>query len=280
MASTKLQSSLFQLKQALYNHGFDIYHEFCVQKYNKLVVKNNDKLLPLPTYNKQETLGLLIGNTKYLWPIFIKELKEINPQKYKHMKHPLNEYTKISIENICNNIFSINKTYNNNKSLQIINDLINNFDNKIEYEIRYYWEIEKSKLISFQKLCDISNLAFLDKQSYLCIHEKYGPWFALRCVIILNMNYNEKILNSNININNSYLLSKNEKEKVKKQWNIIKEKLFDNKNSNVNDIPSWKYWLELRNCYDIGKEYKYNDNQILYHYTTNLNVLQEICNWS
>ena len=272
----KTQQILKHLKQELYNKGFDIYHEFCVQRYNDLIVKNNDKLMELPTYNLDKTFGLLIGNTKYLWNIFINELKH-NKNKYISNDNLLDYYTHNNIDNICNRILSNkNDDYymdNNNESMNELNNLINDLDNNINYTIRYYWELNKHKLISFGQLCHISNLAYLDKNSYLCIHNKYGPWFALRCVIVLNIPFNDQI-NNDIILNP---VSNDENIKVTKQMNIIQHDLFD-KNKN-NDIPSWKYWLNLRECYTIGNEYKYSDDQIKYHYTKDMNALHKLCNW-
>ena len=31
-----------------------------------------------------------------------------------------------------------------------------------------------------------AGLAYLDQQSHLCLHPKFGPWFALRCVIVFD----------------------------------------------------------------------------------------------
>ena len=31
-----------------------------------------------------------------------------------------------------------------------------------------------------------SGLAFLDHDSHLCLHPRFGPWFSLRCVVIFD----------------------------------------------------------------------------------------------
>lgn len=247
------------LRQGLYDLGFDIFHEFSIQSYNQNVVESSKNLLPLNEYGKTSTHSILIGNTRHLWPIFINELT-VNGDKWKNEENPLNEYTLNNIDSICHKYLK---------------------ENNIDYTLRFTFEMDKDKLIAFQRLCDESNLARLDKNSYLCIHKTYGPWMALRALIVLNNQYQH-----NSNLQSKYSLNDictyKEQQNVIKQWKEIQAVLYNDTNDNKDNkeiMESWRYWLKLRDCYDIGKNYRYSDDQILYHYTTDLNILKNICQW-
>jgi hypothetical protein len=43
-----------------------------------------------------------------------------------------------------------------------------------------------SEHVALQRMAHHSGLAFLDHGSHLCLHPRYGPWFSLRCAIILD----------------------------------------------------------------------------------------------
>lgn len=255
--NSNINKILKTVQQRLYEKGFDIYHEFPIQSYNEKVVKTSDNLQRVPEFGRKSTKSILVGNTKYLWPLFINELMS-NSNKWKNEPNPLNLYTLNSINSICDQYFT---------------------KNNIQFSVRFTFEMEKDKLISFQRLCHVSNYAFLDTNSYLCIHKEYGPWIALRAFIVLDDDYNSNQSEQDIKIESlNDILSDEEQANVMKQWNEIQNVLFkDDNNKQIKD--SWKYWLKLRDSYNVGKKYRYSDDQILYHYTTDINVLKKICNW-
>ena len=39
---------------------------------------------------------------------------------------------------------------------------------------------------------------------------------------------------------------------------------------------TWRDWLDLRDSIKIGREQRYSDQQIIYHYTTDLSYLKEL----
>jgi hypothetical protein len=50
----------------------------------------------LPTFNRSNTLGILIGNTKHFWPPFISQYKA--NKKLQDSPHPIDVYTKEIID--------------------------------------------------------------------------------------------------------------------------------------------------------------------------------------
>ena len=249
-------SAINSLRQQLYDYGFDIFHEFPIQCYNQKVAATSDRLGSLDEYGHDKTHSILIGNTKHLWPIFIDELTR-NRNQWQHESSPLNQYTWNCLEKCCDQCLK---------------------QNGIDYTVRYTFQMEEDKLVAFQRLCHHAHYAYLDPISHLCIHHQYGPWTAMRAVIVLNAEYYDSDLDEKESAELISPCSEFEMENVQRQWNEIKKVLFDKRHDDCKPQPadSWKYWLKMRDAYDIGREYRYSDDQILYHYTTDTKVLDSI----
>ena len=142
------------VKEKTLGAGFDLVQPFEVHWYNK----NVDKKYHLPTYNRKNTFGILIGNSRYLWPHFRQEISQNT--KLKKSSHPLDQYTRQTI-------------------LKILEE--------IEIPWSVFWaELHAPFKIAFQKLASISSLADLSP-SHLNVHPKYGPWIAFRSAIVFNV---------------------------------------------------------------------------------------------
>ncbi len=141
------------IKKEAFKSGFDLAQPFQVQWYNKRVKKE----FQLPNYNRTNTLGILIGNSRHLWPHFLKEIHK-NKDLRKTL-HPLDQYTRQNI-------------------LKILE--------KMEIPWSVFWaELHASQKIAFQKLALISGLADLSP-SHLNVHPQYGPWIAFRSAIVFD----------------------------------------------------------------------------------------------
>ncbi|KAL9646499.1 hypothetical protein ABK040_006558 [Willaertia magna] len=295
--------ALIKLSEKLYQQGFDILQYFPIITYNnyfrqkqQLTNKplSNYQNLPLPF--GENTLGLLIGNTKNIWPFFKQFCKEFTKENVP--QHPFDTFVQSRIENILNTTINTNNNgHNNNYS--------------IYYSHHYNGEL-REPVIAIQAAADISGLAYYENQSsYLCLHPIYGPWFSLRCLIIFNdlsildlkneknsllMNLkesNDAIYNA-FNFKDSFYdneiiqiekrLGLNE-ETLRKLQNEMKEELdlifktskYSNCNDNVKDNNEYLKWVNFR---DIPLKYKkewtdfkFCKEQILYHYTKEKEVL-------
>lgn len=47
-------------------------------------------------------------------------------------------------------------------------------------------ELSGSRYVAIQRMAHAAGLADLDQQTHLCLHPKFGPWFALRCVLVFD----------------------------------------------------------------------------------------------
>ena len=58
-------------------------------------------------------------------------------------------------------------------------------DPALEHEVRFSHHTDLGRLVAFQRLCHLSGMAYLSQTSHLCIHPRFGPWTALRAVVLV-----------------------------------------------------------------------------------------------
>jgi hypothetical protein len=195
--------------------GFDLIKPFNVSHYNELVFSKKNKLTNL----RENSLGIIIGNTKNFWIPFMKEY-ELN---FKDCSNPVDKYTENVIKKLVKQEFS-----------------------QIKYFVKFSHDVENNEIVSMQKACHVSGLAFNEENIGLCIHPIYGPWFALRAVIVFDLDAPSEVETIK-EFPGSEMDLKNMKIEMKKAM------VTGN-------------WLNVRNVCQLGNEYKYSQEQIDYHY--------------
>jgi hypothetical protein len=223
-----------KFKRRLSLTGFSISHGF---QLSDLDFKNAHFEHLTNQFESAKT-GLLIGNTFTLWDPFIDWLK--NKSDWKSLENPLERYA-------------------HDKITSAVED---HFD-----DAAVFWTRETTDyLVPVQKLCHHSGLAYLSR-GHFNVHPLYGPWFALRALVLLPGDY--EFSKSPVR-NPSDALVEN---KVKNQFDLLCKQA-----SSVLDSEHvrtrWQGWLALRDMYEVGKEYRYSDSQIRYHYTHDKEILE------
>lgn len=97
--------------------------------------------------------GLLVGNTRALWPLFVAQRRD--------EPHPLDRYVERSIEHVARRV-------------------VDDGGAEVLYAHRTY----DGAFLPFQHLAVATGLGALT-DGRLVVHPIYGPWFALRAVILL-----------------------------------------------------------------------------------------------
>ncbi|RIA88094.1 hypothetical protein C1645_739653 [Glomus cerebriforme] len=290
----------------LYLLGFDLVKAFPAQRYNENLLTYS----PLPTFSQtNSTLSILVGNTKHLWPKFLKYYStEIftNDHTYKtsvssnhcassmsysedgdneeyKKQNPLDYYTRISITTIIKEIIQ----------LKNLSDL--------SYDVRYTFDLDKKKFVAFQILAENASLAYYNRVSYLNVHKKYGPWIGLRAVITFDIEgplnslqlfpqlknpfpEGDKILERKIQEifgTKDHHYHKQRRNSSSEQDNhmITEGSTLDMK---LEIKEEWHKFVELRDIASgfIDKEllekYRYSKDQIEYHYTNNPELLNKL----
>eukprot|EP01098_Paradermamoeba_levis_P001094 TRINITY_DN11231_c0_g1_i1.p1 TRINITY_DN11231_c0_g1~~TRINITY_DN11231_c0_g1_i1.p1 ORF type:complete len:235 (-),score=27.86 TRINITY_DN11231_c0_g1_i1:157-861(-) len=224
-----------RLRVQLAKSGLDIVHPFQVGWYNRQTPKH-----PLPSFLRQNTLGILVGNTKAIWNPFINHLKTKKTLSFS----PLDSFTESCVSSVLKE---------EEASLQ-----------GVKVEVRYVWDMSPDRFVAFQHLAHHSGAAYFNKNAYLNIHQDYGAWIAWRACIVLDMDgpSEERF----VELANP----------CPEADSAILEKLQTALNDKTND---WRKWVEMRDTCPIGKEYRYSEEQMIYHYDSQQRhrLLQSLC---
>ncbi len=177
--------------------GFDIVHAFDAHAVGWEVLAG------------RERRGLLIGNTRALWPVVAQAMTDPS------LAHPLDAY----VETQLTRAFP---------------------DARIYYSHRTYG----GAFLPFQQLAVATGLGALSDGG-LVIHPVYGPWLALRAVVLVD---GEPVSRSPIA----------KPCHCNAPCKIALERALDR--------GEWQAWLAVRDACTLH-EYRYSDEQIRYHYT-------------
>ena len=191
----------------------------------------------LPEPNGRRTVGMLVANNFELWPVFISYLRA-NPHDIDRVD-PLDSYTQKSIA------LSVQQ-----------------FDGRTQ--VRFAHQMTPNP-IAMQHLSDVCGFA-QRSSSHLCIHPKYGPWISLRGVIIFDFLMDIPAIDSNALCDT--------------QCAVRCGKAFTNAIAAMDSAKheairqGWIQWLQIRDLCTIGRQYRYSQPQLEYHYTHNKDILR------
>lgn len=135
--------------------GLDLLHPFAVGDYNSQVTAEQE----LHDFGRARALGLLVGNTRALWPHF-HEARAKDPE-LREAAHPLDHYVVGSIT----------------RAASCLGD---------EHHVSYFSHVTKPRALPIQRLAELTGFAALSP-SHLAIHALHGPWFALRAVVVVDI---------------------------------------------------------------------------------------------
>ncbi len=108
--------------------------------------------------------------------------------------------------------------------------------------------------IAIQRLAHVAGLAWLSP-SHLCIHPEYGPWMALRAAVVLDLPGEPTRpipppCDCSANCHP-----------------VLETALAAGAPANQADLRErWRLWLAVRDACPVGREHRYAEEQILYHY--------------
>ncbi len=140
-----MDSLLEALKNALHPAGFDLLQPFNIDHYNENVEPQH--ALPAAQPN---ALAVLVGNTKHLWPRFVRALAQ-EPARLR-ASDPLDAFSE---------------------------DVLGALEPRPE---RVFYAHTVTPPLPFQRMCDLSGMASL-MGGRLLVHPEFGPWISLRGVL-------------------------------------------------------------------------------------------------
>ena len=235
-STSMYQSIMQQLLPGCRDAGLDLLQPFRVKWYND-TVEAEHRLLDL---NRDDALGVLIGNTKAIWPRFIQWLQADKTRL--SLDNPLNSYVVQAIERAL-------------ASVQVASGV-------------RWAHIPEPHHVAFQKLAEIAGLAFLSP-GFLSVHPVYGSWIAFRAVVVLDatgpLAKPPSIVRPCPDCGNACGRALSEA--------LVAVEDAVSRNQAIAD--QWRVWLGVRDACPVGKNFRYSNEQILYHYTKNRQVLKD-----
>lgn len=228
--------------------GFDLCHDFHPYWYNQWILSEKKELVELEEKNVQR--AFLIGNTKNLWPKFKAWYQSFPPDN--KPQDPVDTYTESTITDIAQKYAVV--------------------PNKGRYQCHWSFTYDMKKLVSMQDAAAASGAAYFDPESHLCIHPKYGPWISYRAIVVFFAESNS--------VNNRKIpppppplgcpLSPEEYRIAKEKFEAALKISINGDDGNLNVQANSEVvdaWIALRDSIPIGKQYRYDEDQLFYHYT-------------
>lgn len=215
--------------------GLDLTQPFAVDWYNRVV----DGAFRLPDLGRSSTLGVLIGNSRELWPCFLEALRTRSCALDE--EHPLDSYVRAAVM----------------RALQSL---------AYRFEVRFAHE-PPPRRVAMQRLAQVSGLAYLSP-SHLSVHATYGPWVALRAAVMVDVDGPAKPSPEPPNPCGD--CERNCIEKF--QHAAAADGTTPDGHAAIE--RHWELWLAVRDACTVGRAYRYSDDQIHYHYTKDREVLR------
>jgi methylmalonic aciduria homocystinuria type C protein len=162
-------------------------------------------------------LGWLVGNTRALWPRFV--AARTADRELAAAEHPLELYTERTLAGIGARVWFGHRRYDGG-------------------------------FLPLQRLAVATGLGALAPIG-LVIHPVYGPWFALRAVIVGDGPAVAHLPAASPCQCGEACLGALARAKA------------------ARGPEAWRAWLAVRDACPVGREHRYGDDQIDYHYTAN-----------
>jgi methylmalonic aciduria homocystinuria type C protein len=215
--------------------GLDLIQPFQVAWYNAAV----DPAYRLADLGRPQALGVLIGNTRALWPHFQAALR-VDPA-------------------LCGAADPI-ESYVSARVLAALRPLV------VRWEVRWAHD-PPPRRVAMQRLAHVSGLAYL-APSFLNVHPVYGPWIALRAAVVVDTAGPS---------GPPPALASPCRECAHACGLAFERAIAARRNRDATAAglgDTWRRWLAVRDACPIGREHRYSEAQIAYHYCGDRTVLQ------
>jgi methylmalonic aciduria homocystinuria type C protein len=220
---------------ALAEAGIDIVTPLSTSWYNAYFKEEKLPLKPLPCFGRKTgAVALLVGNSKALWPAFLKWLaSQPDPNA---VADPIDTFVTASIE-----------------------DALASFN--VRRDVFWPWE-SGDRLVSMQRVAVCSALCYHDGETQLAIHPKFGAWVAFRALVVLDLSPSTLKVPTTAPERLGCLLSDDEKVAARAameaallasdQANLCTQL----HGANGMQVDVRLAWAALRDCVQVGKGYR------------------------
>lgn len=219
------QSIAERIGEACARHGLDLTRSLRVDRYNQLVEPANR----LPDFGRASCLAVIVGNTRALWP----HLAEALRADAGLAGHP------DPVEQYCERVVGA-----------AVADL------PAPWILRFAHE--PPPRVAIQRLAHVAGLAYLTP-SHLSVHPIYGPWIALRAVVVVDADGPAEVPTLAAPCDCAAHCGPHLAAALSRASTGTPE--------SAEVKRDWRAWLAVRDACPVGREYRYSEQQIRYHYT-------------
>jgi len=240
MAQIAEQDIVVSLSSLMFEAGFDVFGSVRVGAYNDSLEQEH-WMYRLPTLGCADNMVVVVGNTRRLWPKFLADYRS---SSLAQEAHPLDAYTRRHVE----------------PAVRAVAERLG-----LSHALRYSFD-PAPDAVAIQRLAMIAGVAELAPIG-LCVHPEHGPWLSLRAAAVLSTQGRDPAA-----------VSPTCSACTQRSCLTIGQPLLDAfRAQDKRRIAAfdWKAWLAMRDACPVGRQARYGEQQIRYHYTKQLTVLQE-----
>jgi cyanocobalamin reductase (cyanide-eliminating) / alkylcobalamin dealkylase len=228
------EHTLIMIVHDLLGDGFDL-----VARRGLAPIRFELEQLGIVLPQSQNPLGLVIGNTRAIWPKFLAALHE-RPELLA-CEHPLDQWVEERISSAVFRSGANARSYFTHRRLH-------------------------EGYLPLQRWAE--RLGFLAlSPSHLSVHRDYGPWIALRALVIVDVETDESSAEPAATepCGSCTAPCREPFARVSRQS--------EQQSGTERVVSHWKEWLAVREACPVGREFRYSDEQIRYHYGRDRTVL-------
>ena len=202
-------------------------------------------LAPLPDFGREgDALALIIGNSRAMWPCFLRWLK----RKGGDIKNPVDTFAEEKIK-----------------------AAVGTFAGESKYDIFWASDMSPQRLVDMNRASLVSSLCYFSDEMFLSIHPKFGSWVAFRAVVVIDLPATD------LGPPPSHLPPLLSEEEAAAARSAFAEALQASKDVEVSvegmPLHLAKKWEAMRDCVGRGREHKYSELQSEYHYVKDPKLL-------
>ena len=157
------------LRATLEAQGLDLVAPLNLRWYNE-VAPANARIAPTADGAGEDALAVLVGNSRALWPAFT-AAHDSDPA-IGDAEHPVDTFVARAIRDAIARV-----SLSGGETARDVETDPRGFDSH---------DTSPGKLVAIQRAAHVAGVAHLDEKCHLAIHEKYGPWIALRALLVFD----------------------------------------------------------------------------------------------
>jgi methylmalonic aciduria homocystinuria type C protein len=216
--------------------GLDVVQPFRVDWFNAAV----EPSLRLPDWGRNSTLGIVVGNTRRLWRPFTNAI--FNDPELIQRDHPLDTYVETALTDITGRCIGAR-------------------------QVTLWAHQTVPSAIPIQRIAEASGLAYLSP-SHLSIHPAFGPWLALRAVVVVDTDGPP---------GEAPRAPDPCARCAKPCLEPLAQALALSPDVGRGDVErNWRAWALVREVCPEGHAYRYDDEQLRYHYVKDRSILRTL----